>query len=49
MTRKQLIEAIMNTYDNSMKREHGAWLKRQSKALLEQIYEARMEVTGKQK
>ena len=46
MTRKQLIEAIVRTYDEKMKREYGAWLKSQNKATLEQIYTARMEVKG---
>lgn len=41
MTKAQMIEAIMNTYNDEMKKNYGAWLKRQNKETLEEVLKQR--------
>ena len=41
MTKKEIIEAIIETYDGEMAGRYTAYLRRQSKATLEQILAAR--------
>lgn len=41
MTKAQMIEAILETYDKEMVEKYGKWIKRQSKSTVEMIYNAR--------
>ncbi len=42
MTKKQMVEAILKTYDKEMMKKYGKWIARQPKATVEQIYKARV-------
>lgn len=42
MTKKQMVEAILSTYDEDMMKRYGKWIARQPKATVEQVYTARI-------
>ena len=42
MTKKQMVSAILSTYDSDMMARYGKWIARQPKATVEQVYNARV-------
>ena len=42
MTKKQMVEAILSTYDEDMMKRYGKWIARQPKATVEKVYKARV-------
>ncbi len=42
MTKKQMIEAILSTYDSDMMAMYGKWIAIQPKATVQKVYNARV-------